>query len=115
MAVLHGQVGLAAGCGKAADAKAVNRRSASVGPAPPLGPATPRPAADHVDGTQLAVSDSALDAIFAGDSADAVWKGSDQSLLADSASGAERADRVERPNLSTPRTIMVTASTHRHS
>lgn len=64
-----------------------------------------------VNGEKLAVSDAALNAIFDGDPADAALKGSDQSLLASQRFLAESAlMALERPNLSTPRTVMVTGS-----
>ncbi|MGH3417250.1 MAG: DUF6049 family protein, partial [Actinocrinis sp.] len=62
------------------------------------------------DGSNLAISDNALDAIFAGDAADSGYKGSDQTLLAAQRFLAQSAlIALERPNLSTPRTVMVTA------
>jgi hypothetical protein len=64
-----------------------------------------------LDGDTLAVGDAALNAIFAGDPADAVAKGSDQSLLASQRFLAESAlIALERPNLPRPRTVMVTGS-----
>lgn len=93
----------------AADPAAVIVRSNSIGLSTPLDSYTPTGRA-KVNGQPVAVSDAALDSIFAGDPADAVWKGSDQSLLAAQRFLAESALIArERPNLSTPRTIMVTA------
>jgi hypothetical protein len=96
---------------KAADPKAVIVDSASVGLHAPQDTYTPTGRATASNGAQLAVGDSALNAIFAGDSADVVWKGSDQTLLASQRFLAQSAlIAMERPNLGTPRTIMVTAS-----
>ncbi|HEU5429703.1 MAG TPA: DUF6049 family protein [Actinocrinis sp.] len=94
---------------KAADPGAVIVRSDSIGLHTPLDSYTPTGRA-QVNGQPVAVSDAALDAIFAGDSADSAWKGSNQSLLASQRFLADSALIAhERPNLSTPRTIMVTA------
>ncbi|HZP54213.1 DUF6049 family protein [Actinocrinis sp.] len=94
---------------KAADPGAVIVRADSIGLHTALDSYTPTGRA-QVGGQALAVSDTALDAIFAGDAADAAWKGSNQSLLASQRFLAESAlIAQERPNLSTPRTIMVTA------
>jgi hypothetical protein len=65
----------------------------------------------EADGTQLAISDTALDAIFDGDAVDGVWKGSNRSLLASQRLLAETAlISLELPNLTRPRTVMVAAS-----
>ena len=94
---------------KAADPGAVIVRSDSIGLHTPLDSYTPTGRA-QVNGQAVAVSDAALDAIFAGDTADSAWKGSSQSLLASQRFLADSALIAhERPNLSTPRTIMVTA------
>lgn len=94
---------------KAADPGAVIVRSDSIGLHTPLDSYTPTGRA-QVNGQAVAVSDAALDAIFAGDTADSAWKGSNQSLLASQRFLADSALIAhERPNLSTPRTIMVTA------
>lgn len=91
----------------AADPGAVIVRSDSVGLHTPLDSYTPTGRA-QVNGRPVAVSDAALDAIFAGDGADAAGKGSNPSLLASQRFLAESAlIALERPNLSTPRTIMV--------
>jgi hypothetical protein len=63
-------------------------------------------------GNRLAVSDSDLDAIFAGDAADAGYSGAgtDTSLLASQRFLAQSAlIALEYPNLSPPRTVLVTA------
>ncbi|HEY3872352.1 MAG TPA: DUF6049 family protein [Actinocrinis sp.] len=60
-------------------------------------------------GTPLAISDTDLDSIFDGDPADAAYSGSSQSLLASQRFLALSAlIALERPYLSTPRTIVVT-------
>jgi Family of unknown function (DUF6049) len=63
------------------------------------------------EGGTLAVSDSALDQVFAGDPADAAYQpGSDSGVLAAQRFLAQTALIVgESPSLTTPRTIMVTA------
>jgi hypothetical protein len=95
---------------KAADPSAVIVGSDSVNLHTPLESYTPTGRATS-NGEQLAVSDATLDAIFAGDPADAAWKGSDQSLLAAQRFLAESAlIAQERPNLSPPRTVMITGS-----
>lgn len=95
---------------KALKPSAVIARSDSVNLHTPLESYTPT-GRTTVDGEQLAVSDASLDAIFAGDPADAAFKGSDQSLLASQRLLAESAlIALERPNLRTPRTVMVAAS-----
>lgn len=95
---------------KTLNPSAVIARSDSVNMHTPLESYTPTGRAS-VDGDQLAVSDASLDAIFAGDPADAASKGSDQSLLGSQRFLAESAlIALERPNLRTPRTVMVTAS-----
>lgn len=94
----------------AADPGAVIVRSDSIGLHTALDSYTPTGRA-RVDGRTVSVSDAALDAIFAGDAADAAWKGSNPSLLAAQRFLAESAlIALERPNLSTPRTIMVAAA-----
>lgn len=93
----------------AANPDAVIVRSNSIGLHTPLDSYTPTGRA-QVSGRQVAVSDAALDAIFAGDAVDAAWKGSNQSLLAAQRFLAESALIArERPNLASPRTIMVAA------
>lgn len=82
--------------------------SDSVGLHTPLESYTPTGRA-RTNGEQLAVSDAALDAIFDGDTADAASNGSDHSLLAAQRFLAESAlMALEQPNLSPPRTVMVT-------
>jgi hypothetical protein len=96
---------------KAANPSAVIADSTSLDLHTQLDSYTPTGRATASTGSPLAISDSALDAIFAGDSADAQWKGSDQSLLASQRFLAQSAlIAMERPNLSKARTIMVTAS-----
>lgn len=96
---------------KAADPSAVIVDSASVDLHTQLDSYTPTGRATASTGSPLAISDSALDAIFAGDSADAQWTGSDQNLLASQRFLAQSAlIAMERPNLAKARTIMVTAS-----
>lgn len=70
---------------------------------------TPTGRVDLPGGQQLAVGDAALDAIFAGDPADAAQRTSaDSSLLASQRLLAQTALIADQePNLSTPRTIMV--------
>lgn len=95
---------------KAADPSAVIVGSDSVDLHTPLDSYTPTGRA-QADGEQLAVSDAALDAIFDGDPADSALKGSDSSLLASQRFLAQSAlIALERPNLSQPRTVMVTGS-----
>lgn len=95
---------------KKVDPSAVVVGSDSAGLHTPLESYTPTGRA-ALDGQQLAVSDAPLDAIFDGDPADAASKGSDPSLLASQRFLAESAlVALEQPNLSTPRTIMVTGS-----
>jgi hypothetical protein len=72
---------------------------------------TPTGRASAADGTPLAVSDAALDATFNGDAQDAAAKGSDRTLLATQRLLAQTAlIALERPNLETPRTIMITGA-----
>ena len=64
------------------------------------------------NGSHLAVSDADLDAIFAGDAADAGYSGAgtDTSLLASQRFLAQSAlIALEYPNLTSPRTVLVTA------
>ncbi len=94
---------------KTVNPSAVITRSDSVNLHTPLESYTPTGRATS-NGQQLAVSDASLDAILAGDAADAAWKGSDQPLLASQRFLAESAlIALERPNLRSPRTVMVTA------
>jgi hypothetical protein len=96
---------------KSADPSAVIVGSDSVGLHTPLDSYTPTGRAEASNGARLAVGDAALNAIFDGDAADAAWTGSDRSLLASQRFLAQSAlIALERPNLSTARTIMVTAS-----
>jgi uncharacterized protein DUF6049 len=95
---------------KALDPSAVILGSDSAGLHTPLESYTPTGRA-NAHGEQLAISDAALDAIFDGDSADAALAGSDRSLLAAQRFLAQSAlMALEQPNLSTPRTVMVTGS-----
>jgi hypothetical protein len=69
---------------------------------------TPTGLAALSGGTPLAISDSDLDAVFDGDPADATYTGSSESLLASQRFLALSAlIALERPYLSTPRTILV--------
>ena len=95
---------------KAVSPSAVIVSSDSVSLHTPLESYTPTGRAS-VGGDKLAVSDASLDAIFAGDPADAALKDSDQSLLASQRFLAESAlIAQERPNLPRPRTVMITGS-----
>ncbi len=96
------------GLAKVANPAAVIVDSKSVGLHTPQDGYTPTGRAEG-NGDNLAISDDALDAIFAGDSADGVYRGSDRTLLAAQRFLAQSAlIALERPNLSTPRTVMVT-------
>ncbi|HEV3171464.1 MAG TPA: DUF6049 family protein [Actinocrinis sp.] len=73
---------------------------------------TPTGRVNLSDGSHLAVSDADLDAIFAGDAADAAYRvaGTNSSLLTSQRFLAQSAlIALEEPNLSPPRTVMVTA------
>jgi Family of unknown function (DUF6049) len=73
---------------------------------------TPTGRTNLSDGSHLAVSDADLDAIFAGDAADAAYRvaGTNASLLTSQRFLAQSAlIALEEPNLSPPRTVMVTA------
>ncbi len=73
---------------------------------------TPTGRVNLSDGSHLAVSDADLDAIFAGDTADAAYRvaGTNSSLLTSQRFLAQSAlIALEEPNLSPPRTVMVTA------
>lgn len=95
---------------KAASPSAVIVGSDSAGLHTPLDSYTPTGLA-NVDGEKLAIGDASLNAIFGGDPADAGFKNSDQSLLAAQRFLAESAlMALERPNLPTPRTVLVAAS-----
>ncbi|MBS2962131.1 hypothetical protein KGA66_03670 [Actinocrinis puniceicyclus] len=98
-----GTIALAA----AANPAAIVVRSDSVSLHTPLDSYTPT-GRTQLAGRPAAISDAALDAIFAGDAADTSWKGSNRSLLAAQRFLADSALIAwERPNLAVPRTIMV--------
>ena len=90
------------------DPSAVLLDSSSVDLHTPSSSYTPTGLVSLSGGTPLAISDSDLDAVFDGDPADAAYGGSSQSLLASQRFLALSAlIALERPYLTTPRTIVV--------